>query len=143
MKIKSIYAVAAVCFMSLAMTAGAQAQQTMGYADAVRTLANACGADINKYCSSATLANFGITNCLVENTGKVSASCTATVATVTAAIEARTAAQKAAPQLCERDARQFCANIKGGNRFVLQCLLKAERRVGKACNNAITAAGWR
>ncbi|WMS44770.1 hypothetical protein RDV64_10465 [Acuticoccus sp. MNP-M23] len=128
--------------MSFAMASAAQAQ-TMGYADAVRTLAAACTSDIDKYCNDATLANNGITNCLTQQSAKVSPSCTNTVATVVAAVSARREAQLAAPRLCDSDARQLCGNIKGGNRFVLQCLLKAERRVSKSCNSAITAAGWR
>lgn len=128
--------------MSFALTSVAKAQ-TMGYADAVKTLAAACTADIDKYCNDATLANNGITRCLTQQAAKVSPGCTATVATVVEAVSARRAAQLAAPGLCDRDIRQFCGNIKGGNRFVLQCLLKAERRVGNSCNAAITAAGWR
>ncbi len=142
MRQNSIYALVAICFMSIAMSPAAQAQ-TMGYADAVKTLAAACTADIDKVCNDATLANNGITACLTQKAAQVSPNCTQTVATVVAAVSARRAAQIAAPGLCDRDIRQFCGNIKGGNRFVLQCLVKAERRVGNACNAAITAAGWR
>ncbi|MEM8665834.1 MAG: hypothetical protein AAGF49_17140 [Pseudomonadota bacterium] len=123
---------------------GAQAQtQTLGYADAIRILANSCGADIQKHCASARLANWGINKCLAQNEGKLSAQCNADRVRVRQAVQARLDAQAAAVDVCKNDARRLCYQTVPGKGHVLQCLLKSERSVGKRCNQAITDAGWR
>ncbi|GGB40788.1 hypothetical protein GCM10011316_11040 [Roseibium aquae] len=123
--------------------AGSAMAQTVGFADAIKILAASCGADIDKYCKSATLANNGIGQCLNENASKVSAQCNTDRVRVAALLEARFAAQAAVFQVCERPARQYCPGVKPGAGHVLKCLLKAERVVGDKCNTAIDLAGYR
>lgn len=122
----------------------AQAQtQTMGFAEAIKILENSCGKDIQKYCSNAQLANFGITDCLEQNSSKISAQCNSDRVTVVTEIKRRLAAQAAVPEVCKGDAARKCPSTKREQGYTLQCLLKAERTVSEKCNAAITAAGWR
>lgn len=136
---------ALITVMLLLGAAGfAQAQtQTMGFAEAIKILSNSCGQDIEKYCSNAQLANFGITDCLEQNSSKLSAQCNSDRVTVVQEIRARLAAQAAVAEVCRGDAARKCPSTKRGQGYTLQCLLKAERTVGEKCNAAITAAGWR
>jgi hypothetical protein len=133
-------AVAAGMIFAAGMTAQAQ---TVGFADAIKILAGSCGSDIDKYCRSATLANNGIGQCLDQNQAKVSQKCNADRVVVANLIAERLAAQKAAPDLCARDATQFCKGVKPGAGHILRCLLKAQPSVSAKCNTAIDLAGYR
>lgn len=128
-----------LAFLSLAATSRAE---TISFADAVSTLAADCGSDIKKHCKGLNLGGGKIQNCLEQNAGKVSATCTATLADVTASIKRRLAAQSSFASVCKHDAAQFCNGVKGeGN--VLSCLVKAKQVKQRQCGQAITDAGWR
>lgn len=123
--------------------------QTMGYADAIRILAQSCGADINKYCAKANIGNFGIQKCLEANASKVTPQCKADYVRAYQLIEQRHQAQQVVFEVCSRDSAQLCnVNSSRTQNFagkvpILRCLLKAERSVGQKCNQAITDAGYR
>jgi hypothetical protein len=103
----------------LALTGEARAD-TISFADAVSTLATDCGSDIKKFCKGLNLGNGHIQTCLTEHTAKVSPTCTATLASVTASIKQRLAAQVSFTAICKHDVAQFCSGVKGdGN--VLSC----------------------
>lgn len=128
--------------VSLALVAGARAQ-TIGYADAVDILARDCGGDIARYCKDAMLADDGVGRCLASHRSSLSATCAASATQVAAAIEARREAQATAGKMCANDIRRLCPMTDQGRGHVLQCLLKASPSASKACNEAITNAGWR
>jgi phage-related minor tail protein len=132
-----------VTLLALLLGVGSARAETISFADAVSTLAQACGADIKKHCKGINLANNGIGNCLRENQSKVSPTCTSTLAEVTASIKQRLAAQAAVVQICRGDAARLCKGVKGGEAHLLGCLLKASDVVGDTCDQAITDAGWR
>ncbi len=116
--------------------------ETISFADAVTSLATDCGKDIKKHCSGLNLGSGKIQSCLEKNAAKVSPTCTATLANVTASIKQRLAAQSSFASVCEHDAAQFCSGVKGeGN--VLSCLVKAKRVNERQCGQVITDAGWR
>lgn len=115
---------------------------TISFADAVSTLATDCGADIKKHCKGMNLGSGRIQACLEEHAGKVSPTCTATLASVVTSISTRLAAQSAFTKICQHDVAQFCSGVKGeGN--VLSCLNKAKRVNEGPCGQAITDTGWR
>ena len=126
--------------IGLAMPAMAQ---TVGFGDAIKILGASCGKDIETYCKSAHLANNEIGQCLEKNQAKVSAQCNTDRVKVAALLEARFAAQAAAPKICARDAAQKCKGVKAGSGYILRCLLKAQRTVSDKCNEAIDLAGYR
>lgn len=132
--------------VALALLAGAMTHanaQTIGYAQAIDILAKSCGGDIQKYCSNATLANFAINDCLAQNRAKLSNQCATDIAQVRQSLEARASAQASAEKVCATDIRRLCPMTKPGRGHILNCLIKAERSASKACNTAITNAGWR
>lgn len=126
--------------VTLGMTS-AQAE-TISYADAATKLAADCGADIKSLCKGLNLGNNRIGECLREKTAQVSPVCLSSLASVSASIQLREEAQRAYSKICRHDIAQRCKGVKGDG-YILACLIKAERRVGAQCNQAITAAGWR
>jgi hypothetical protein len=125
----------------LILTAAARAD-TISYADAVTTLASDCGSDIKKYCNGENLGNGRIQACLEKNASKVSPTCTSTLGSVMASIAQRQEAQTAVFKVCAHDISQYCNGVKGdGN--ILSCLVETKKVDNKACNQAITDAGWR
>jgi hypothetical protein len=125
----------------LTLTAAARAD-TISYADAVTTLAKDCGSDIKKFCNGENLGNGRIQACLEKNASKVSPTCTSTLGSVMTSISQRQEAQASVFNVCQHDISQYCNSVKGdGN--VLSCLVETKRVDNKACNQAITDAGWR
>ncbi|MGQ3675356.1 hypothetical protein ACT6QH_07665 [Xanthobacter sp. TB0139] len=127
---------------------GAAQAQTMSYAQAGALLAKSCGPDINKFCSKANLgsANLGpggVRECMQANLSKVSQKCKVDFAVAAASIAEREAAQDAIEKVCGRDAAQLCRGMIPQDGNLLSCLLQAEKAVSKACNAAITNAGYR
>lgn len=151
MSISRLLAAAALAaFVGLFASAPQASAQTIGYAGAIKILADSCGADINKYCAKANIGNFGIQKCLEANAANVSPQCKVDYVRVYELIKKRHEAQQVVFQLCARDSAQLCS-VHGDTRTQnlagkvpeLRCLLKAERSVGKVCNQAITDAGYR
>lgn len=137
---KSLFAAAVLAVMTIVSPAGAQ---TVGYAEAIDILSESCGADINRYCKNATLANWGIGDCLNRNRANISQQCAANLVAVQQSLDAREAAQQNAMKACNRDVQRLCKLVKPGRGHILNCLLTAERSVSDRCNQAITNAGWR
>ena len=133
--------IAAAMAIVLSVAGGARAD-TISYADAITELAQACGADIKKFCKGVNLGNNQIQNCLGQHAAKVSPTCTSTLASVIASIEQRQQAQAVAFKVCASDAATLCRGIHG-DEHILQCLLKTTKIDNGKCNQAITDAGWR
>ncbi len=125
------------------MFGGAAQAATISFADAMTVMARDCGADIQKYCKGVNIANNAIGKCLAANTGKVSPTCTATLAAVVTSLEQRLAAQREVVKVCKGDAARRCQGVVQKDAYVLDCLLQAANHVTKKCNAAITDAGWR
>ncbi|MGO4194328.1 hypothetical protein AB4Z13_03060 [Rhizobium sp. YAF28] len=115
---------------------------TISYADAVTVLAKDCGADIKKLCKGLNLGNNRIADCLAQNAGKVSPTCTSTLASVAASIQKREQAQASYSKVCAGDMARRCNGVKGDG-YILACLIKTTKYVGAQCNQAISDAGWR
>lgn len=118
--------------------------QTISYGEAMDKLIAACGADVDKYCKDVRLGGSRIQDCLSANAG-VSGICKVTLGEVDALLQKRAEAQAAVPELCKSEAKRLCENFREGRGRVLRCLTREEnaRNVSKACNTAITNAGWR
>ena len=136
---KMLVAAAFTAFV-VASPAGAQ---TVSYADAISILANSCGKDINRYCKDASLANWGIGDCLANNSSKISGQCASDFVSVQQSLDAREAAQDNVFKVCSGDVQRLCKMVQPGRGHRLNCLLKAKPSVSKRCNAAITNAGWR
>ncbi len=139
---KILYVAAVYAAVSLTAASSGQAE-TVGYGEAIRGLTAACGADIEKHCKGVKPGGGAISACLAKNS--VSAKCAATFEAAFVLLTVRAAAQEAAPQLCEADAKRLCSNFREGRARVLGCLIRRDniRKVSDKCNQAITDAGWR
>ncbi len=117
--------------------------QTIGYGEAIRGLTAACGADLEKYCKGVKPGGGAIGVCLARN--NISTGCSATFEAAFALLAKRAAAQDAAPQICQADAKRLCSNFRQGRARILRCLIRRDniRKVSNKCNQAITDAGWR
>jgi len=135
----SLFAVLILAGLSVTGPASAQ---TISYQQAVGELANACGADITKYCKNTNIGG-GMMACMNKNMAKVSQQCKVTFAATQASLNKREAAQTAIWQICEPDIKRLCKEYDPGNGRYLRCLLKFGSKVGAPCNQAITDAGWR
>ncbi len=134
---------ALLSIMFMLSVVGLARAETMGFAQAIGLLQTSCGQDIERYCPTANLANFGISKCLEQNTAKLSPQCNQDRVVVRQQIQARLEAQASVAKVCNGDMRQLCPSIVRERGYTLNCLLKAEPSVSKACNQAITDAGWR
>jgi hypothetical protein len=126
----------------LALSGTAQAA-TISFADAMSVMARDCGKDVQAHCKGVPLANNAVGACLIQNQAKVSPTCIATLAVVTASLQERLAAQKTVLKVCQGDAARRCQGVVQSDGHILDCLLKAANHVSKKCNAAITDAGWR
>jgi outer membrane protein OmpA-like peptidoglycan-associated protein len=138
--LKCASVVAAVSLLGV-MTATSVAQ-TVGYADAIDSLAKSCGADIGKYCKSEPLGGGRVRQCLLNNQAKISASCRANVNTLANLLQKRATARGAVLKVCERDAKTLCAGVVAGDGNLLECYQKAKGSFSAACRQAVTDAGY-
>lgn len=116
--------------------------QTITFADAFDKLDKACEADIVRHCGDVQLGGGRVKACLDANRSKNSATCNATADEVFGQLAKRQAAQAAVPKVCEHDVRQYCAQVKPGDGYRIQCLVRSTKVVSRACQQIIVDAGW-
>jgi hypothetical protein len=134
------YIVAAL--ISLATTNVAMSQ-TVGYADGISFLANACGADIQKLCKGINLGNDRLRSCLNQNLDKVSDQCKTGFTRAVESIQKRINAQASVVKICDSDISRLCGGVQPGDGNILECILLASKQVSPQCNRAVTDAGYR
>jgi hypothetical protein len=117
------------------------ATQVMSYGDAVEAWAQACGADVEKFCSKVSPGTDEFASCIAQN---ASASCQAATAQFLANKDARLAAQAAVPDKCAFDLGRFCKGQKQGDGRLLRCLTEPAKlpKLRKSCSQALNDAGW-
>lgn len=131
----------ALCLAASSFITHPAAAQTMSFGDSVGLWAQACRADVEKSCKSIRPGSGKLASCLQA---KASSSCKSATAAFIANMEARLAAEQAAPQLCAFDVKQFCASQGTGQARKLHCLMRRDnfRRLTTSCKQALQAAGW-
>ena len=130
---------------ALALTvasATASNAQTVGYADALGRLGQTCGADIAKHCKSVNLGGGRMTQCLEQNSAKISAGCKASVANMKALLATRSQARASVMKVCDADIRRLCPGIAPGDGNLLECFHKASRNTSAACRKTVADAGY-
>lgn len=131
----------ALCLTALSGVIYPAAAQTVSFGDAVETWAQACRADVEKSCKNIRPGSGKLASCLQS---KASSSCKSATAAFASNMQARLAAQEAAPELCAFDIKQFCASQGTGQARKLHCLMRKDnfRRLATPCKQALQAAGW-
>jgi hypothetical protein len=114
---------------------------TMNLGDAVAQWSQACAPDVKSVCKGLRPGDGAFRQCLTQ---KGSPECQAASAAFLANMEARFAAQAAAPGICKSAINKFCSNFQAGSARLLRCLIKPEtfRKIDMSCKSAITDAGW-
>ncbi|MBL4601041.1 MAG: hypothetical protein JKX93_18925 [Rhizobiaceae bacterium] len=115
--------------------------QTMSFGDAVAGWAQACGGDVGKFCKGVRPGSNQMVSCLA---GKGSQICKKATVAFKVNMDARFAAQAAAPKLCGNDAKRLCSGVKSGRARLLRCIMRKEnfRAASRPCKNALQSAGW-
>lgn len=131
----------ALCLTASSFITHPVAAQTMSFGDSVELWAQACRADVEKSCKSIRPGSGKLASCLQA---KGSSSCKSATAAFITNMEARLAAEQAAPELCAFDVKQFCASQGTGQARKLHCLMRRDnfRRLTTPCKQALQAAGW-
>lgn len=131
----------ALCLTALSFVTHPAAAQTMSFGDSVELWAQACSADVEKSCKNIRPGSGKLASCLQA---KASPSCKSATGAFIVNMEARLAAEQAAPELCAFDVKQFCASQGTGQARKLHCLMRRDnfRSLTTACKQALQAAGW-
>jgi len=128
----------------VAMAAPAMASaETIRFEDSMAILGGSCGKDIDDNCRGVNLDPTRLKDCLNRNQDALSQKCRGDFPRAFDALQKRLSARAAVWKTCERDAVKVCGETQKQVSKVLQCLLTAERGVTLACNQAMTAAGYR
>jgi hypothetical protein len=91
-----------------------------------RTVALACGKQLQKQCGGVPVLQNKIRECLQKSQGKIAPRCVALANNVV--------------RSCERDALQHCQAITAGQSNILGCLRTAKRVVSWQCSAALDTA---
>jgi hypothetical protein len=91
-----------------------------------RTVALACGKELQKQCGGMPVLANNLRECLQKSQGKISARCVALANNVV--------------RSCETDALQHCQATAAGKSNILGCLRTAKRVVSPQCNAALDTA---
>src|SRR5918993_2228131 len=83
--------------------------QSVSYAAALGRLGQTCGQDIARYCKHANLGGGRVTQCLEQNSAKVSAGCKTSAANMRALLATRSQARASVMKICDNDIRRLCA----------------------------------
>ena len=94
-----------------------------------RTVALACGKELQKQCGGMPVLANNLRECLQKSQGKISARCVGLANNVV--------------RSCETDALQHCQATAAGQSNILGCLRTAKRVVSPQCNAALDTADVR
>jgi outer membrane protein OmpA-like peptidoglycan-associated protein len=126
--------------LPLALLPTSAGAQTIGYADAVGRMSNACRADIAKHCKTTQLGGGQMQQCL--NKPGISIGCKSTVTALTVLIRNRAAARAAVPKVCDADIRRFCQGMQLGDGNLMGCFDQVKENISTKCRQTVIDAGY-
>jgi Cysteine rich repeat len=116
--------------------ASANAQQ-----DLVKTVANGCKVEIEKYCSQVTPGQGRVLACLYAHGDKLSAKCEYALYDAAVQLERAVAALSYVANECDADLEKYCSSISPGEGRLLECLEKHDKQVSGRCKQAVKDVG--
>ena len=137
-KLTTFSAVAALLTASVQLSNA----QSVSYADALGRLGQTCGQDIAKYCKNVNLGGGRVTQCLEQNSAKVSAGCKASAANMKALLATRSQARASVMKICDTEIRRLCPGVQPGDGNLMECFYKAKRNTSAACQKVVADAGY-
>jgi outer membrane protein OmpA-like peptidoglycan-associated protein len=138
---RSVIYISAIAALLIASMQPSNAQ-SISYADALGRLGQTCGADIAKHCKNVNLGGGRMTQCLEQNSAKISATCKTSVANMKALLATRSQARASVMKVCDADIRRLCPGVQPGDGNLLECFHKASRNTSAACRKTVADAGY-
>lgn len=89
-----------------------------------------CKEDVARFCADVTPGGGRIAKCLKEHENELSAACKARGEEVKSKM-------KEAIQACQKDAAQFCNDVKPGNGRIFKCLKEHEQELSTECRGTL------
>jgi hypothetical protein len=119
-------------FIMLATTGSALAQDTL-----LDHVAQACRADIDKYCANVTPGEGRLLNCAAAYRDQLSDQCTGAIIDAAMIIEDMTYLAIDVAQACETELETWCGDVEVGEGRVLACLDEHDDELGEACDDVL------
>lgn len=133
---KKTMSVVTVLAALLLGSACATAQQ-----DLVKTVADGCKVEIQKYCSQVTPGEGRGLACLYAHGDKLSSKCEYALYDAAAQLERAVAALSYVANECDADMEKYCKTIEPGEGRLLDCLNKQGKNVSERCQEALKDVG--
>jgi len=116
----------------------AAAQQNL-----VKTVANGCKVEIEKYCNDVKPGEGRILACLFAHGDKLSGKCEYALYDAAVQLERAVAALSYVVNECADDLDQYCSSVAAGEGRLLKCIEKNDKKVSSRCKNALKDVGLR
>lgn len=114
------------------------ANPVMAQQSLAKTVADACKAEIEEYCSDVTASNFELLECLGAhgNAGKLSARCGYFLNDVSLQVARAMVAVSYVVNECSSDLDKHCTNVEAGEGRLVECLQVNDAEVSDRCKQA-------
>ena len=109
--------------------------------DLVKTVADGCKVEIDKYCSQVTPGEGRVLACLFAHGEKISPKCEYALYDVAVQLERAVAALAYVANECDADMEKYCATTAPGEGRLLDCLKKQGKNVSERCRSALKDVG--
>jgi hypothetical protein len=116
----------------LAVTGSALAQDTL-----LDHVAQACQADMDKYCANVTPGEGRLLNCAAAYRDQLSDQCTGAIVAAAMIIEDITYLAVDVAQACETELDTWCGDVEVGEGRVLACLDEHDDELSEACDDVL------
>ena len=107
----------------------------------VKSIANGCKMEIEKYCEQVTPGKGRILACLYAYQDKLSGRCEYALYDAAAQLERFTADLSYIVNECVNDMNRLCSSVPAGEGRLLQCLEKNDAQVSGRCKQALKDVG--
>ena len=132
-KIKITLVVLVMCLMAVTNVVAEQ--------NLVKSIANGCKMEIEKYCDQVTPGKGRILACLYAYQDKLSGRCEYALYDAAAQLERFTADLSYIVNECVNDMNRLCSSVPAGEGRLLQCLEKNDAQVSGRCKQALKDVG--
>lgn len=109
--------------------------------DLVKTVADGCKAELEKYCREVTPGEGRVLACLYAHGDKLSGKCEFALYDAAAQLERAVAALSYVVNECGDDLEKHCQGVAAGEGRLLECIEKNEKSVSDRCKTAMKDVG--
>jgi len=109
--------------------------------DLVKTVADGCKVELEKYCADVTMGDGKVLACLYAHGEKLSPKCEYALYDAAVQLERAVAALTYLVNECDDDMEKYCSAVEPGEGRLLDCLNKQGKNVSERCRAAIKDVG--